>query len=63
MRHPGQIVTRMMLLENVWNYRSVLQTNVIDVHIGNLRRKLDRADNRRFIVNVRAEGFKLDAGG
>ncbi len=62
MRHPGQIVTRTMLLENVWNFRTVLQTNVIDVHIGNLRRKLDPKDGRRFIVNVRAAGFKLNAG-
>jgi two-component system OmpR family response regulator len=62
MRHPGQIVTRTMLLENVWNFRTVLQTNVIDVHIGNLRRKLDPKDARRFIVNVRAAGFKLNAG-
>ena len=60
-RRPGQIVTRTMLLENVWNFRTVLQTNVIDVHIGNLRRKLDPKDHRRFIVNVRAAGFKLDA--
>jgi two-component system OmpR family response regulator len=60
-RHAGQIVTRSMLLENVWNFRTVLQTNVIDVHIGNLRRKLDPSDHRRFIVNVRAAGFRLDA--
>jgi len=59
-RHPGQVVTRAMLLENVWHYRTVLQTNVIDVHIGNLRRKLDPRDSRRFIVNVRAAGFRLD---
>ncbi|MDE3174678.1 MAG: response regulator transcription factor [Pseudomonadota bacterium] len=60
MRRQGQIVTRSMLLEDVWNYKFVAQTNVVDVHIGNLRRKLDAGDGRRFIVNVRAAGFKLD---
>jgi two-component system, OmpR family, response regulator len=60
MRRPGQIVTRAMLLEDVWNYKFLPQTNVVDVHIGNLRRKLDPGDGRKFIVNVRAVGFKLD---
>ncbi len=60
MRRPGQIVTRAMLLEDVWNYKFLPQTNVVDVHIGNLRRKLDSGDGRKFIVNVRAVGFKLD---
>jgi two-component system OmpR family response regulator len=59
MRRPGQIVTRAMLLEDVWNYKFLPQTNVVDVHIGNLRRKLDAGDGRRFILNVRAAGFKL----
>ena len=63
MRRPGQVVTRAMLLEDVWNYKFVPQTNLIDVHIGNLRRKLDPGDGRRFIVNVRAAGFKLDVEG
>ena len=53
MRRPGQIVTRAMLLEDVWNYKFLPQTNVVDVHIGNLRRKLDPGDGRRFIVNLR----------
>jgi two-component system OmpR family response regulator len=63
MRRPGQIVTRAMLLEDVWNYKFLPQTNVVDVHIGNLRRKLDAGDGRRFIVNVRAAGFKLEPEG
>ncbi len=61
MRRPGQIVTRAMLLEDVWNFKFMAQTNVVDVHIGNVRRKLDPAGKRKFIVNVRAVGFKLDA--
>jgi len=61
MRRPGQLVTREMLLEDVWNYKFRPQTNVVDVHIGNLRRKLDKGDGRRFITNLRAEGFRFDA--
>jgi len=61
MRRPGQVVTRAMLLEDVWNFKFMAQTNVVDVQIGNLRRKLDPADGKRFIVNIRAVGFKLYA--
>ena len=43
MRRPNQIVTRAMLLEDVWNFKFLPQTNVVDVQIGNLRRKLDPA--------------------
>jgi two-component system, OmpR family, response regulator len=60
-RRHGQIVTRAMLLEDVWNFRFVAETNVVDVQIGNLRRKLDPTGVRRFIVNIRAVGFKLNA--
>ena len=60
MRRPGQIVTRAMLLEDVWKFRFMAQTNVVDVQIGNLRRKLDPTGSRKFIVNVRAVGFKLN---
>ena len=61
MRRPGQIVTRAMLLEDVWNFKFMAQTNVVDVQVGNLRRKLDPSGDRRFIVNIRAVGFKLNA--
>ncbi len=61
MRRPGEVVTREMLLSDIWNYKFQPQTNVVDVHIGNLRRKLDPDDVRRFIVNLRAAGFKLNA--
>ena len=59
MRRPNQVVTRAMLLEDVWNYKFLPQTNVVDVHIGNLRRKLDGGDSKKLIVNVRAAGFRL----
>jgi two-component system OmpR family response regulator len=61
MRRPGQIVTRAMLLEDVWNFKFMAQTNVVDVQIGNLRRKLDPTGARRLIVNIRAVGFRLNA--
>ena len=61
MRRPGQIVTRAMLLEDVWNSKFMAPTNVVYVQIRNLRRKLDPTGQRKYIINVRAVGFRLDA--
>jgi two-component system, OmpR family, response regulator len=61
MRRPGQLVTRQMLLEDVWEYHFNVQSNVVDVHIRNLRVKLDAPDEKKLIVNLRGEGFVLDA--
>ena len=61
MRRPGQIVTRAMLLEGVWNYRFVPRSNLIDVHIGNLRRKLASSCDATLIQNVRGIGYVLNA--
>ena len=61
MRRPSQTVTRAMLLEDVWNFQPPAYTNVVDVQIGNLRRKLDPTANRRVIASVRSVGFKLNA--
>jgi two-component system OmpR family response regulator len=60
MRRPGQAVTRAMLLEDVWNLQPPAYTNVVDVQIGNLRRKLDPTGARRVIVSVRSVGFRLN---
>ena len=60
MRRPGQTVTRPMLLKDVWNFQASAYTNVVDVQIGSLRRKLDPTGNRRIIVCVRSVGFKLN---
>jgi two-component system OmpR family response regulator len=60
MRRPGQTVTRAMLLEDVWNFQPPAYTNIVDVQIGNLRRKLDPTGNQRVIVSVRSVGFKLN---
>jgi two-component system OmpR family response regulator len=62
MRHAGLSVTRAMLLEDVWNYRASTQTNVVDVHVGNLRRKIDADGEPRLIESVRGIGFRLRDG-
>jgi two-component system, OmpR family, response regulator len=59
LRHPNQIVTRAMLLMDVWNFRTLLETNVIDVHISKLRRKIDGAEETALLETVRATGFIL----
>jgi len=61
MRREGQVLTRAMLLENVWHYRFVPQTNLVDVHIGRLRRKVDGPDEPPMILSVRGAGFILRA--
>ena len=61
MRHAGQVVTRTMLLENVWNYHFDPQTNVIDVHISRLRRKIDRDFEQPYLHTVRGAGYCLRA--
>ena len=61
MRRPGQTVTRAMLLEDVWNYRFVPQTNLVDVHMGKLRRKVDGAGEPPMIESIWGTGFVLRA--
>ena len=56
-RRPGQLLTRAMLLEDVWRYRFVPQTNLVDVHVGKLRRKLDEGGEAPLIHSVRGAGF------
>ena len=61
MRHAGQVVTRTMLLEGVWDYHFDPQTNVIDVHISRLRAKIDRGFDHRLLHTVRGSGYCLRA--
>jgi len=61
MRRPGQVVTRAMLFEEVWGYRFTPKSNLIDVHVGRLRRKLEAGGEPSLIVNVRGIGFTLSA--
>ena len=61
LRHPGRVITRAMLLEDVWQYHFSLETNVVDVHISNLRKKIDTKGTPSLIVNIRGAGFMLNA--
>lgn len=61
-RHQGQVVTRTMLLENVWNYHFDPQTNVIDVHISRLRSKIDKDFETALIHTVRGAGYIVEVG-
>jgi two-component system, OmpR family, response regulator len=61
MRRKEQMLTRAMLLEEVWNYKFVPQTNLVDVHMGRLRRKVDEPNEPPMIHNVRGVGFILRA--
>ena len=59
LRHKNQLVTRSMLLQNVWQYSIDTQTNVIDVHISRLRNKLDKGFTPRLIHTIHGQGFCL----
>ncbi len=59
MHNAGQVVTRAMLLEHVWNYLFDPQTNVIDVHISRLRAKIDRGFEHPILNTIRGKGFCL----
>jgi two-component system OmpR family response regulator len=62
MRHAGQVVTRTMLLESVWDYHFDPQTNVIDVHISRLRQKIDKGFAKPLLHTIRGAGYSLRAG-
>jgi len=61
MRHAGQVVTRTMLLEGVWDYHFDPQTNVIDVHISRLRQKIDKGFATPLLHTMRGAGYCLRA--
>ncbi len=60
MRHAGQVVTRTMLLEKVWDYNFDPQTNVVDVHISRLRSKIDRDFDVSLLTTIRGSGYMLN---
>ena len=62
MRHAGQVVTRTMLLENVWDYHFDPQTNVIDVHVSRLRGKIEKGFDKAILHTVRGAGYMLKSG-
>jgi two-component system OmpR family response regulator len=61
LRRPGQLITRAMLLKDVWHYDFEVETNVVDTHISNLRRKIDDHGLPSRIANVRGLGYMLRA--
>jgi two-component system OmpR family response regulator len=61
LRHQGRVITRAMLLQDVWQYHFSIETNVVDVHISNLRKKIDARGVPSLIVNIRGAGFMLNA--
>jgi len=61
MRNAGQVVTRTMLLENVWEYHFDPQTNVIDVHISRLRSKIDKDFDEPLLKTIRGSGYTIRA--
>ena len=62
MKHAGQVVTRTMLLENVWDYHFDPQTNVIDVHVSRLRAKIDKTFDKPLLQTVRGAGYMIRDG-
>jgi two-component system, OmpR family, response regulator len=60
MERPGQIITKNMLLQHVWKYRFIPQTNVVDVHISKLRQKFELQRGATIIKNIRGQGYILD---
>jgi len=60
LRNKGQVVTRTMLLENVWDYHFDPQTNVIDVHISRLRNKIDKGFEHSLLKTVRGAGYMIE---
>jgi len=60
MLHSGQVVTRTMLLEHVWDYHFDPQTNIIDVHISRLRQKIDKEFDTQLLLTVRGSGYVLN---
>ena len=60
LRRAGRVVTRSMLLQDVWGYRFEPRSNVVDVHMSKLRRKVDASNETPLIRNVRGEGYRID---
>jgi two-component system OmpR family response regulator len=62
MKHAGHVVTRTMLLENVWDYHFDPQTNVIDVHVSRLRSKIDKGFEQPLLHTIRGAGYMIRDG-
>ena len=62
MREAGRVVTRSMISEHVWSYDVYNQSNIVDVYIRNLRRKIDDFQEVKLIHTVRGLGYRIEAG-
>jgi len=63
MRHPGQIITRTMISEKVWDYHFDTSTNIIDVHVSHLRNKIDKDFEPKLLHTVKGVGYVLEDRG
>ena len=61
MQHSGQLLDRATLLKEVWHYRFIPKTNLVDVHLGRVRHKVDGPNETPMIHNIRGAGFTLRA--
>jgi len=61
MRRKGHVLTRATLFKEIWNYKFVPQSNLVDVHMGRLRSKIDQAGESPMIFSIRGQGFVLRA--
>jgi DNA-binding response OmpR family regulator len=61
MRHPNQVLSRTIIAEHVWNYDFDNATNVIDVHVKNLRKKIDDGFDQKLIHTVRGAGYRISS--
>ena len=60
MRHPGQIITRTMISERIWDYHFDSGTNIVDVHVSHLRNKIDRDFELKLLHTVKGVGYVLE---
>ncbi len=63
MRHPGQIITRAMISERIWDYHFDTSTNIVDVHVSHLRNKIDRDFAPKLLHTVKGVGYVLEDRG
>jgi len=63
MRHPGQIITRTMITEKVWDYHFDTSTNIVEVHVSHLRNKIDKNFERKLLHTVKGIGYVLEEQG
>ena len=61
MRHPGQVLSRTQIVDHVWSYDFMTTSNVVDVYIGYLRRKIDDGFETKLIQTVRGSGYTIEA--